>query len=97
MHVVHAKWRRNRAADDDADTGDHNRNEAVARSTKAAMVTIVTTTTTGGAADGVPSGALPRMSKTMGMTVAAISMITVPETTGVNTRRRTESRAARAN
>ena len=35
--------------------------------------------------------------KTSGMTVAAISMITVPETTGVNIRRSTESRAASAN
>ncbi len=33
----------------------------------------------------------------MGMTVAAISMMTVPETTGVKIRRRTNSRAARAN
>ena len=34
---------------------------------------------------------------TSGMTVAAISMITVPETTGVNIRRSSESLAASAN
>ncbi len=46
---------------------------------------------------GSPSGTSASMPNTMGMTVAAISMMTVPETTGVKIRRRTERRAARAN
>ena len=37
------------------------------------------------------------MSKTMGMTVTAISMITVPQTVGVKMRRRRARRAERAN
>ena len=37
------------------------------------------------------------MSKTMGMTVTAISMITVPATVGVRIRLSSESRAERAN
>ena len=37
------------------------------------------------------------VSKTMGITVTAISMITVPATVGVSTRRNSESRAASTN
>ena len=53
--------------------------------------------TSGGAKDSVPSGASLTMSYTMGMMVAAMSMITVPETTGVKMPRKKERRAARAN
>ena len=78
-------------------TGDHNRNDAGARRTRTTTTRIVTTATRGGAAEAVPSGASLSMSNTMGMMVAAMSMITVPETTGVKMLRSTERRAARAN
>ena len=58
---------------------------------------VVAKAANGEAAEGVPSGTSASMPNTMGMTVAAISMMTVPETTGVKIRRSTERRAARAN
>ena len=45
----------------------------------------------------VPCGISVSMSNTMGMTVAAMSMITVPVTTGVKTRRSVGSQAASRN
>ena len=51
-----------------------------------------------GAATGAAlSGTSFSVSNTMGMTVTAISMITVPATVGVRMRRNRESRAASAN
>ena len=78
-------------------TGDHSRQAAGARSMRTATVTIVATVAAGAAAGDVPSGTSFMVSNTSGITVAAISMITVPETTGVNIRRSNESRAASAN
>ena len=54
---------------------------------------VVTTAAVGEAS----SGTSVSMPNTMGITVAAISMMTVPDTTGVNIRRRSDSRAAMAN
>ena len=45
----------------------------------------------------MPSGTSANMSKMIGMTVTAISMITVPATVGVITRRTQDSRAASRN
>ena len=45
----------------------------------------------------MPSGTSAAVSNTIGITVTAISMITVPVTTGVNMRRSRERRAARMN
>ena len=78
-------------------TGDHSRHAAGARNRRAATVTMVATVAAGAAADDVPSGTFFIVSNTSGMTVAAINMITVPETTGVNIRRSSESRATSAN
>ena len=51
-----------------------------------------------GAATGeVPSGTSSSMPKTMGITVTAMSMITVPATVGVTIRRSSESRSESAN
>ena len=46
---------------------------------------------------GSPSGISLRSPNTMGITVAAMSIITVPATIGVKMRRRSDRRAARAN
>ena len=78
-------------------TGDHNRNAGGARSTRAPTTTMVARAAAGAAAREVPSGTSVSESNTIGMTVAAISMITVPATTGVNIRRSSERRAASAN
>ena len=51
----------------------------------------------GAALEDEPSGTSVSMPNTMGNTVVAISMMTVPETTGVNMRRRSDRRAAIAN
>ena len=80
-----------------ATTGDHNRTDGEPRRTKAATVTMVASAATGAAARAVPSGTSAMVSKRMGATVTAMSMTTVPETTGVNTRRSSESRAASKN
>ena len=78
-------------------TGDHSRSDDGARSTSAATMARVVAAATGAATGDVPSGTSFSVSNTTGMTVAAISMMTVPETTGVNIRRSSESRAASAN
>ena len=51
----------------------------------------------GAPAGGAAAGTSASMSKTIGITVTAISMITVPATVGVNTRRSSDSRVARRN
>ena len=56
-------------------------------------VRIVTRAITGAAWTGVPSGTSSSMSKAIGMTVTGSSMITVPETAGVSSRRNSGSRA----
>ena len=78
-------------------TGDHSRNAGGARSTRAPTTTIVASAAAGAAACEEPSGTSVNEANTIGMTVAAISMITVPATTGVNILRSSESRAASAN
>ena len=77
--------------------GDQSRHAGGPRSTRTATVTIVATAAMGAPARDVPSGTSVSVSKTMGMTVAAISMITVPDTAGVKMRRNNESRDASAN
>ena len=61
------------------------------------MTRAVATAHTGAAAGGAPAGTWVSMSKTIGITVTAMSMMTVPATVGVRIRRRSESRAERAN
>ncbi len=78
-------------------SGDHSRHAGGPRNTSPATVTRVARAATGAAACDAPSGASVIVSNTIGMTVAAINIITVPETTGVNIRRSSESRAASAN
>ena len=78
-------------------TGDQSRHAGGARSTRAATVKSVTAAVRAAASCDAPSGTSVSVSKTTGMTVAAMSMITVPETTGVKMRRSSESRAASAN
>ena len=52
---------------------------------------------TGAATRAAPAGTSVSMSNTIGTTVTGISMITVPDTTGVKTRRSSESRDDSAN
>ena len=61
------------------------------------MTTSVTAAAIPGALAGVPGGTSTSMSKSSGMTVTGISMITVPATTGVRTRRKSDSREASPN
>ena len=78
-------------------TGDHSLHAGGPRNTRAATVARVVAAAAGAAAGGVPSGTSFSESNTTGMTVAAINMITVPETTGVNIRRSSESLDASKN
>ena len=78
-------------------TGDQSRSGLGPRSTSVRIVNRVTTSTTGAAMPGTPCGISVSMSNTMGITVAAMSMITVPVTTGVKTRRSAGSQAASRN
>ena len=78
-------------------TGAHSRNAGGARSTRDPTTTVVASAAAGAAVCEVPSGTSVNEAKTIGMTVAAISMITVPATTVVNILRSSESRAASAN
>ena len=73
-------------------TGAQRRQTPAARRVTATVTTIVTAALTGAAAGEAPSGTWVSMSKTMGMTVTAISMITVPHTVGVKSRRSSASR-----
>ena len=61
------------------------------------MTSTVTSALSGADKGGAPSGTSLSVSKTMGITVTAISMITVPATVGVSTRRNSENRAASTN
>ena len=77
--------------------GDQSRHVGGARITIPATTTRVTRAATGAAACGDPSGTTLSESNTIGITVAAISMITVPVTVGVKMRRSNERRAAKRN
>ena len=78
-------------------SGDHSRHAGGARNTSPVTVARVTSAATGAAAGAVPSGTCVSASNTRGITVTAINMITVPETTGVKMRRNSGSRAASRN
>ena len=73
--------------------GAHSRTAGDPRSTSPATTASETTATTGDANEGVPSGTSSSMVKIIGITVAAISMITDPATTGVKIRRSSDSLA----
>ena len=73
-------------------TGDHSRSAGGARSTRAVTTTMVARAAAGAAACDVPSGTSVSEPNTIGMTVAVMSMMTVPATTGVNIRRSSDSR-----
>ena len=78
-------------------SGDHSRHLGDARSTSAATVANVATAAIGAATGEVSSGTCVSASNTSGITVTAMSMITVPLTTGVKMRRNSWSRAASRN
>ena len=78
-------------------SGIQRRRAPEAQSASAAMTISVVAALAGAAARGVPSGTSASMPKMMGMTVTAISMITVPATVGVRIRRSSESRSESAN
>ena len=75
-------------------TGDQSRKAGGARRISPPTTSRVTSAAVGAAASGVSAGTSVREEKISGITVAAMSMITVPATTGVNTRRSHESRLA---
>ena len=60
------------------------------------MINTVTRALNGAARVEVPTGTSSRRPKTVGINVAGISMMTVPETVGVRSRRNSESRAESA-
>ena len=70
---------------------------AFPRRAMATMITRVATTVSGVAEEGTPSGISFSMSKATGITVTAISMMTVPDTVGVRMRRSSDSRPERRN
>ena len=78
-------------------TGAHSRHAPDARSARPATTSSVTAALSGGPAGAVSAGTSFSMSKMMGMTVTAISMMTVPATVGVITRRTQDSRADSTN
>ena len=78
-------------------TGPHMRITPAARSTITSVTPRVTSAVTGPAAGAAPSGTCSTRSRTSGMTVTAISMITVPATVGVMRRRSSDRRDARRN
>ena len=61
------------------------------------ITSTVASALTGADSGGAPSGTWVSMSNTIGITVTAISMITVPATVGVSILRSRDSRAASAN
>ena len=69
----------------------------MARSASAAMTINVVAALAGAAIAGVPSGTSLSIPKMIGITVTAISMITVPATVGVMMRRSSASRSESAN
>ena len=78
-------------------TGAQRRSGPPALSAMPMITSRVARALSGAAGGGAAAGTCASMSNTIGMTVTAISMITVPATVGVNTRRSNESRAASAN
>ena len=77
--------------------GPHSRTGPLNFSITASVTTSVAITVTGAARGPLPSGTLSMKSKRNGITLTAISMITVPATVGVRIRRRIASRPARRN
>ena len=77
--------------------GAHSRNLGGARRISSATTTSVTAAVARAPVIDPPSGMSVNDSKAMGITVAAMSMMTVPDTTGVKMRRSHESLEARAN
>ena len=75
----------------------HSRQTPEARIASTVAVTNVAAATDGPAASGAPSGTSFSLSTAMDMTVTAISMSAVPETTGVMILRSIGSHAASAN
>ena len=78
-------------------TGAQRRSAPVAFSASPIMTSTVTRALSGADKGGALCGTSLSVSNTMGITVTAISMITVPATVGVSTRRNSESRAASTN
>ena len=78
-------------------TGAHRRSGPVAFSASPLMSSTVARALTGADNGAAPARTWVSMSNTIGITVTAISMITVPATVGVSTLRSRDSRAARAN
>ena len=78
-------------------TGAQRRNAPLALSAMQMMTRAVARAQTGAAEAGVPGGTWVSMPKTIGITVTAMSMMTVPATVGVSIRRRRERRAESAN
>ena len=77
--------------------GAQSRNADLPLSAITRMTSRVTTKLRGAAKAGVSCGTSSIMSKAIGMTVTAISMITVPDTVGVRMRRSSESRPESTN
>ena len=77
-------------------SSDHGRQFPGARSISIVEAKRVTAPTSGPETGDAPSGISSSRSKAMGRTMAAISMSTVPETTGVMMRRSSGSHAATA-
>ena len=77
--------------------GDHRRRTGGARNTSAAVTIIVASAVISAPVSEDPSGVSVIVENMMGMTVAAISIITVPQTTGVKMRRSSANFAASAN
>ena len=80
-----------------ATIGAHSRIAGDPRSITADSTASDTTAIIGAAYDGVSSGTAPSSGKMAGITVAVISMITDPDTTGVKIRRSSDSLAASRN
>ena len=77
--------------------GDHRRNDGGARIMSRAMTRMVERAARGAAIGDASSGTSLSVSNMMGITATAISMITVPETTGVKIRRSQDRREASRN
>ena len=77
--------------------GPHSRAGPLNFSITASVTTSVAMTVTGAARGPLPSGTLSMKSKRNGITLTAISMITVPATVGVRIRRSSDRRPASRN
>ena len=78
-------------------TGAHRRSAPLAFSARPLMTSTVARALSGAARAGTPSGTSFSILKMMGITVTGISMMTVPATVGVRTRRNSERRAESTN